>query len=312
MGSGIAKWIDSLRPRPLDAREWAAMRWLFILVLAYHFLDHQPFSFKTNPHPTGITALVPLTFLGEPNMYVVQWCVVIPAMLLYALGIWPGVMVGVLALVSTLVRTHVNAQGFNQHATQIVSVVLWAQCIVYAIHAWRKRRGLPDEGMWSVGLPGVLLYYSQGAIGASYMLAGVAKLLNSKGMWAWNAPYLSTDIVKSTRQAYYSTLDQAYAGVVESAQWLVEHPWLARAGFTWALVLELAALVALRNRTWALITGLSLIALHLGIQWMMHLNFVFNEALLLIFLVNPVGWLMLWWNRPKAQPGGRERPLAGV
>lgn len=290
----IKSWLDSLCPRPLAEREWMVMRCLLALVTAYHLSDRQPFTFTTNPHPAGLTHLISLTFLGRPGMYWALWIIAAPALLFYALGRWQVATTTVIAVLSTLVRSHVNAQGFNQHATQIVTMLWWAQCLVQWAYRMRLRKGGDLHGVWAVGLPGVLFYYSQAAIGASYVLAGLAKLLNSKGMWAWNAPYLSTDIVKSTRQAYYSTLDQAYAGAVFSAQWLVEHPWLARAGFTWALAIELGAILALRSRAWALLLGLSLIGLHLGIQWMMHLSFIYNEALLLIFFVNPVGWVMGW------------------
>jgi hypothetical protein len=296
MMKGIARFMDELKPRALSATEWAVMRVLFAVLLAWHFADRQPFSFKTNPHPVGITTLFSLGFLGRPGMYEAQWCIVAPALLLYVSGWWQAVSTTVLAWASLLVRSHVNAQGFNQHSTQVMTLVLICQCAVAWVAASRKRKDLAPSGIWEAGVPGVMLYYSQGILAASYVLAGLAKVLNSKGLWAWNAPYISTDIVKSTRQAYYSTLDEAFAGTVHAAQWLVDHPWLTRAGFAAVLLLELGAFVGMRSRLWALVIGVGLIAMHMGIQWMMHLSFFYNEAVLFIFFVNPAGWMILWWG----------------
>jgi len=67
---------------------------------------------------------------------------------------------------------------------------------------------------------------------------------------------------------------------------------VARLLFGGAFILELGALLALKNRAWACGIGLGLLAMHAGIHLVMHLRFVNHEWLILIFLVN-VPWMVM-------------------
>jgi hypothetical protein len=80
----------------------------------------------------------------------------------------------------------------------------------------------------------------------------------------------------------------------------LQHPYIAMVLFGAGFFLEAFAIVGLHSRFWALIIGISIIAMHESIDLLMKLHFVNHEALALIFLVNPLFWC--WWLIQRRKP----------
>ena len=299
-------WLgDGFRPHPVGGFEWLWMRWLFAPIVLWAIWDYHPYVYDTQTHPNGVALLVPLTWISQEWVRPLFFAVAVPAIVLYLLNIGMPIALGVLCLVNILPRTLANSQGHINHSHQIVSVALLTQFVVAVWWWWCQRKGKTEssESSPGIGIASWQIYYTKGILTGTYVVAGASKLLNSKGMWFWNAPYISFDLVKSQRQEYYKLLEDASKlTTAPAALWVMENPMLARLGFAAAFFLELFAIVAMKNRVWALWTGLALIALHRGILAVMNLHFYNNELLLLIFFLNFPFWF--WWlgQRVRGRP----------
>ncbi|HSJ02487.1 MAG TPA: hypothetical protein VK956_08545, partial [Verrucomicrobium sp.] len=209
-------------------------------------------------------------------------------LLLYVFGVWVRWVLPVLAISSTLIFTFANSQGFTHHGIQLVTLVLIGQSAV--VWWWHIRsRSHPDKPL-PLPLRSYLWYYSTGIVGFSYCISALTKIINSKGMWVLNAKYLCIEIIKSQRLNYYGDLDPTQKLDPPIAVWLLQNPLAATALFGSGFFLECFAFAALRDRIWALVIGVSLIAMHQSISWIMELNFHYHELLVLIFLINLPFW----------------------
>ena len=272
------------------------MRVLFACVVAYTFKDTRPYSFESQPAPVGIAYVLPLQFLSLPGVREAIVGLVGISLILYVWGRVLRWALLTLTVCSILTNTMLNSQGFILHAYQIVTLTLLAQTVLAFVHASKKRVHWSDAVKRSQ-----FLFYSQGIILGTYVVAALSKIVNSRGMWVWNSKYLSAELIKSHRQVYYQKLDPALAEEIGAALWLQAHPFLSQVIFGSGFFLEIFAFVAMLGRKWALVFGLSLIGMHRGIYHLMRLEFPFNELLIVIFLVNIPYWI--WWRwKEKAAP----------
>ncbi len=315
MKQALARWCRAgFVPQHAHGWEWFFMR-LFLAVLVFYSLqEFKPYTFDAQPVPRGVAHFFPLTFLHEngpvdfssikrleiPGALSIRldgpgWydTVVLLAAVLGALYVWGRgliVTLPLLALLHTLPWTYSNSQGFTHHGNQLISMVLIVQAIVvwwWQIRAWRGKAAL------SVGLAGQLIYYSQGMVAFSYLAGAITKLINSKGLWLWRSNNICIELIKSHRLEFYANLDPNYAGDPPAALWLLNHPWTTRLLFDAGFFVELFAIIALRSRPWALLTGCLIIAFHRSVWLLMALEFPMHEYLLIIFLVNLPYWM--WW-----------------
>jgi len=289
--SAVAWGAATLVPRSVMRWEWFLMR-LFFAPLVWLDLDSpKVYQYTTQPEPKGIASLgIDLTWLSNDWVYPgILW--VVGALLVpYVIGRGLLIVLPLLTLISVMVRTLENSQGAIQHSHQIIALVLLAQTAVAFWLLARRRRGLDPLPLPSRSY---YLFYTQGIVAAAYVTAAVSKFFNSKGLWIWNSPYLTFDLVKSKRQAYYKKLDETLTGAPEVALWVIDHPMISRVAFGGAFFLELLAFVALAGRRWSLAVGLGVISLHQGIFFLMNLTFRNNELVALIFFVNVPFWLAL-------------------
>ncbi len=88
-----------------------------------------------------------------------------------------------IALLANVTATAiVNSQGAIQHAFQIVSLVLLAQTAAHFYGLWRCRSGEAGEA-----LEDRTIWWSQQTVVAVYLVAGITKLLVTKGLWPLQA-----------------------------------------------------------------------------------------------------------------------------
>jgi len=290
----LFEWLKvGFVPEVVTGWEWFLMRVFFSGLVIRHLFDADPFRYDSQPSPNGIAHLVDLSWMGEDWVHPTFKVLTIVCVVLFVIGRGCFVALPLLALMSTLAGTIENSQGAIKHSHNLITLVLITQGIV-AVWPWVHR--LRYREVWrlpeKLTMGSYYLYYTQAMVAGSYVIAALSKFLNSKGLWVWNSPYIALDLVKSQRQAYYRYLDDP--SLVESAWaavWVANHPWFSRMIFGGSFFLEAFALIALKNRPWAFWIGVSLIALHRGIFYLMHLHFGYSELILLIFLCNIPYWM---------------------
>ena len=277
------------------------MRVLFAFVVAAHMpetLAHHSMS-----QPNGLARLVDLTFLLNTDTLALLRYALWAALVLYVFRIGWTIVLPYMTLLSIATGSVNNSQGAISHGLQIVSLVLLAQCCAhfYSRFAGEARSGPTGENR--------MVFWSQQAIVATYFVSALTKLINSSGMWFFQAPFIAVQVVKTTEQSYYNRLDEnARASGLALAEWIVAHPLLVIAMLTAGFLLEFLAPVALLGRRFALLIGLSLIAFHESIARLMKLHFEYNEYLVAIYLVNAPFWTFAairWWRSRAAAASQR-------
>lgn len=242
--------------------------------------------------PAGIAALgVDLSFLGNDGVH--PWFLAGTALagVVYVAGVFAGIAATIAGL-AVLTANHVaywtlfNSQGNTFHGSQMTSLVLLLQLAAAVIAAIRRARGLPPSPRWPA-LDGLLLYFSQCAIAAVYVVSAITKLSKSGGRWLLDSHYFAKSIQKVWRQQYYdSPAAGTFDGISPWAEWLASHPVQARLLFAPGFFLELFAFLILWNRRWSMAFGAGLIVMHAAIGRIMQLHFPEFEALVAIFCLN--------------------------
>jgi hypothetical protein len=305
-----------LRPYNHRSYEITAMRVLFAVAIwlsVLYFLPpligeqskgHGLAAYPGTPEPVGIAYLIPLGWMAETGpARVVHWLLAI-SLLAYAFVPfrflrWPALSV---FLIHNAIFTLNNSQKSTHHGYQIMTLVLLAQALVlwYPTFCkwWPRLPKLTKE----VGMRGHWVYYSQLTIAGAYIVAAVTKLLRSGLGWIVDSPLISVQVVKTHSQNFYNWLQPEYADRgMAFANWIADHPLLARVMLTSGLLLELLAFLCLLGRGWAFIIGASMVGLHVSISLVMHLHFPQNEQVCFIFLMNLPFWMVLLGQklRPK-------------
>jgi hypothetical protein len=200
---------------------------------------------------------------------------------------WPLVL-PCLTLLSIALGSINNSSGAITHSFQIVSLVLLAQTAALFHGRFQEKRGVDeaDENR--------MVFWSQQAIVATYLVSALTKLIHTSGMWFFQSPLIAVQIVKTTDQSYYNMLEPSARGVGPiAAEWIVRHPLGVGIVLSFGLLLELTAPLALLGRRFALLFGVSLLIFHETIHRVMKLHFAYNEYLLWIYFVNVPFWAWL-------------------
>ena len=292
----------AIQPVQYGKAELFVMRTLLALAVADHFPDTLAHVSLTQPH--GLAQIVDLSFLLNLQVLTVLRYVLWGALLLYVLRVGWAVVLPYMTLLSIAVGTVNNSQGAISHSFQILSLVLLAQTCAYYYVRFGKRGGA-DSGDESQ-----MVLWSQQAIVATYLVSAITKLINSSGRWFLEAPFIAVQVVKATDQSYYNTLDPTGRSTeLAIAEWIAQNPLIVAALMTSGFLLELLAPIALLGRRFALAVGVGLLLFHRAIYEVMELQFVYNEYLLWIYLVNVPFWLLLAvrWGRSRAAA----QPAAG-
>lgn len=307
-------WRGLFRPLPAAPLEGLCARFLFA-ALALWMLWGTRFQFDSQDVPTGLAHWIDLTFLAKPGaMTWVQWsfaALCVP----YVFNIGLPIALPLMTLLHCAVFSFYNSQGYKSHGNQIISLILLAQmCVVLymAAHRWIKHRPFPlRQGKTR---DSYLIYFSQVIIAGVYMTSVVSKMDESKFQWVQKLPNMSVQLVKTHRQEFYTKPDTspiARDAQVPAAQWMIENPNLCRLFLGLGLLLEAACFIALANRGWALLIGLSLTAMHYAIAYLMRLYFDFNVYASLIFLINIPFWIA-WVVQRKAAREAERHMGAGI
>lgn len=291
--SRLRAWFrGGFNPDPISALDWTLMRAAFAALVLATFWDRHPYAFSGQPSPVGIARWVDLTFLGHDASRGVMLGLACVCCAAYAAGFALRLVLPLLTSAQVALYTFQNSQGFTDHGVQLVSMVLLFQTIV----VWWKRGETADK------LRAWLWFYSRGIILFSYVASALTKFINTRGLWIWRSKHLCIEAVKTRRYSYYKDLDPALLGDPPAAMWLLQHPAAAQVVFGIGFFIEALAFLGLRDRRWSALAGLTIIAMHQGIIWIMDLAFVNHQWLCLIFLVNPAGWLLILLRKGQTGP----------
>jgi len=266
-----------------DWWELAVMRVLFAW-LVWRMLP-AVVPFHSQPVPNGLGHFLDFTFLAGASAYEPLRMSVLAALALYACGLVPLLALGWTALVLISVGTLENSQGAIGHHLQLTCLVAGAQCLAYASALGREK----GRGIWlgSLAAQRDAVHAAKIIIVAAYVASACVKLIASGGLWIWQLPEISLQLVKTHANVYYDTLWPMNTWGAETLPALIAaHPNLTRLFFTPGLLLELLAFLALTGRRAGFIIGGGLVVMHLLVRWVMQLSFSAHEWLLVIFFLN--------------------------
>ena len=274
------------------------MRILFACVV-YMTLPNDMLAYDKQAMPNGIAHFVDLTFIANDGFYQPMKIAMIGGLGLYALGLGLPIVLPLLLLCHVCVRTLFNSQGWVHHGVQMTSLVLLAQTIIvltFAIYRLLKKKPFAFTNGRTVG--SYMIFYSQMAIIAIYVVSVVSKVDRSGGQWFFKSHYIGLQVVKAERDRYYGKLQDPKPGDVPSARFMLAHPHLTRIFLGVGVMIELFAFLALYSRGMAVLVALGMISFHRVIAGLMSIYFHYNEMLLWIFLINVPFWI--WWVARKA------------
>ncbi len=240
------------------------------------------------PSPNGMTRIFDLHFLLDPQVFAWARLVLAAALFLYVarLAVWLALPVAL--FVHCAANAITNSQGAIQHAVQIVSLVLLAQTAAHFFGLWRRRDGearpvLEDRAIW----------WSQQTIVAVYLAAGITKLFVTKGLWIYQAQWLGVGVAKSAYQSFYDTFNQVdLQQQLAVANFAASHGWIVALIAATGLLLELGSPLMLINRVTAALLACALLGFHISLDYTMRLTFIYNQWLLLIFMINAPYWIV--------------------
>lgn len=256
------------------------------------------------PSPNGMTRLFDLRFLLYPDVFAIARMALGVALTLYVLRLLVWLALPVAFFVQASASAITNSQGAIQHTVQIVSLVLLAQTAAHFYGLWRRHSEKEERDL----LEDRAIWWSQQTLVAVYLVAGITKLFVSKGLWIFQARWIGVSIAKSAYQSFYDVLNQTdLQQRLAVAEFAAAHGWVVALIAAVGLLLELGSPLMLWNRANAAVLGALLICFHLGLHYSMRLTFIYNQWLLLIFMINVPYWIVraartIWRPRPLTSP----------
>ena len=268
--------------------EWIVMRALFAwYCIMPTTLPGGQLTTKNQTAPNGIAQFTDLSFLaGEGAFVALDWTVSI-FLIVYVIGVLPFLSTAVLFFIHVAIGSLGNSFGAIHHTGQVVGYALLGQMICHT-YRWIKhiigKESLKDS---STHLHRDLIYSTQQAVAAAYVVAGLSKVINSGLQWVATIPNMVLQLEKNYGMNFHDNLQEPPGrGTEFAANLIINYPTLAKVLLTGGLLLELFCFLALWNRLFLAVFGASLIAMHMFISSAMNLGFLYNKAALFIFFVN--------------------------
>lgn len=267
--------------------------------------------FNSQPSPIGLAWRFDLTFIHDPALTPWFTAALLLSLLLYIWGRATLLALSYLLAYWVVVHTLSHSQGAIGHGTNLVGLVLLAlwsghgTALVYRLLRQPLRPGT------DLNAHDLANYFTMQVIAAAYIVAGISKLILSKGTWIDQLPNIAVAVQRNHDQRYYNDLTP---GLMEKGRFLADliaqHPTATRLLFSGGLLVELLAFLALLNRRAAFLVGVSLYVMHVLIEQTMALNFYRNKWILLIYFIN-LPFIAVWcWRGLKARRAAATTPPA--
>lgn len=230
--------------------------------LLYRCLKRRP-KHDAQPMPAGLAHLVDLTWLSRRDVHRRLRLLARIGLCFYIAGIGLPVVTPLLLLYVVARESLNNSQGAIQHAWNAVALVLLVQAGLYGFQTFnavfRPEFAFPSGATYDQ----VALFWSQQAIIVVYFTAGLYKLVSARA-WLTNAPRMVLQIIKTSRQSFYTRLDASHLDRSDRVvTQVLRHPHLTRLLLASGLLLELGSPLFLHNRMTQLAGGMLLILFHL-------------------------------------------------
>jgi hypothetical protein len=133
------------------------------------------------------------------------------------------------------------------------------------------------------------ILFSIQAIAATYTLSALSKLKVTGISWIFSGKYMTLQILKSYQYKYVTNGNwEVIERGNEMALFIQNHPKLVMVLLTIALILELFALLCLRNKYSIIIYGALLTIMHFSMAVVMDINLSSISAPMFIFMINPL------------------------
>jgi hypothetical protein len=270
----------------------AALAVITPLLLLAHLLPYTLMNSQGHPHHgyqilslalLGITAVS--CWLGRSTLHGARSTAVLVLALLSGY-IWQSWMASTAR--STFATTCINSFGVGVSSWLILIIEGSAFCLIgLGLAKLHSHKTLPALRSWH-------LFAAQWMGAATYFVSVCSKMRESDWGWFARSHFIVLDMVKSTRQSYYSALDPALKIDPPAIHFFMEHQNLTRIFFSSGVILETLIILAVGTRKLALCFGLLVILMHRSIEALMTLNFHTNEAVLALFFVNLPYWISRW------------------
>lgn len=263
---------------------WHTLK-LSVVIPVVFYLLYCLSKYHSQPFPVGVCTIFDCSMFcsGIPKWLFVgllvsfAWLYIVEkAMLLSLVG---------LSICSIITLTLEESNG-NPAENGIISLLFIAQLIAYILHWINTKRLLEQDRV----------QFSIQIVAAVYVLSAVSKLSTSGSLWFMDdAPNFILEIYRVYNAKYAATgliHYQETAGVV--ASFFLNHVLLLRILLFFALVIELFSFLMIINSSWAIVYGLLLLSLHLGIYLIIDVTFPTIMIPMLVVTINPLYWILQW------------------
>lgn len=257
--------------------EWSFIKIIFIALwikLALIVLN----SFQTIPMPQGICKLIPCELLLDGYLKYTLILVMLMASLFYILEIKQMYTCLVIFSISTLLFTMEESNGILNR-NSLFTFVFFAQFLAYLLYHYDSKSDIKKNR----------IQFSVQVIAAGYTLSALSKLYHSGIFWIQDGKRITLQILKSFYTMFVSDGDTKWLNKAENMVAFIEnHPLIVSFLLGSSLFLELFALVSIKSKKHALVYGLILTFMHLGIFIVMDIAIVSIVIPMLLFMVNPL------------------------
>ncbi len=264
--------------------EWAFIK--IVLILLWVKLASIVFnSFQTAPLPQGICKIFPCEFfLDGFGKYLLIFTLVIVTVL-YVLEIKQVFSCLIIFIISTLLFTIEESNGILNRSS-LFTFVFFAQFLAYLLHSYDPTTNIKKDR----------IQFSVQVIAAGYTLSALSKLYQSGFMWIQDGQRITLQILKSFQTLYVTDGDvKNLETAQEMVSFIENHETLVFILLGSSLILELFALIAVKSKKHALVYGILLTFMHIGIFIVMDIAIVSIVIPMILFMVNPfyIIWLFV-------------------
>lgn len=239
-------------------------------------------SFQIIPMPQGICRLIPCEIFLEGYLKYSLILLIIISSIFYILEVKQMYTCLVIFLISTLLFTMEESNGILNR-NSLFSFVFFAQFLAYLLHKYDSKSDIKKNR----------IQFSVQIIAAGYTLSALSKLYHSGIFWIHDGKRITLQILKSFHNMYVTDGDSTWISKAENmVDFIEKHPILVSLLLGSSLFLELFALLSIKSKKHALIYGLLLTVMHLGINIVMDITIGSIVYPMVLFMVNP--YYIIW------------------
>lgn len=242
-------------------------------------------SFQTIPMPQGICKLIPCELFLDGYIKYTLILVIIIASLFYILEIKQMYTCLVIFIISTLLFTIEESNGILNR-NSLFTFVFFAQFLAYLLYHYDSKSHIKENR----------IQFSGQVIAAGYTLSALSKLFHSSIFWIHDGKRITLQILKSFYTVYVTDGNTKWVSKAENMVAFIEnHLLIVSFLLGTSFFLELFALLSIKSKKSALVYGILLTFMHLGIYIVMDIAIVSILIPMLLFMVNPlyIIWVIL-------------------